>query len=62
MKQPQSHRRFHDHLDVCRQCRNRPFDLCPTGDRLLRATADDDAIDFMGKAYGTLPNKSEGQK
>lgn len=22
---------FHDHLDVCKQCRNQPFNLCPVG-------------------------------
>lgn len=28
---------FHDHLDGCEQCREQPFNLCPTGDRLIRA-------------------------
>lgn len=28
-------RPFHDHLDVCRQCRERPFDLCPAGEKLF---------------------------
>lgn len=27
---------FHDHLDICEQCRNHCFDLCPIGARLLR--------------------------
>jgi len=27
--------RFFAHLDICSQCRNHPFDLCPTGARLL---------------------------
>lgn len=26
---------FHAHLDVCEQCRNNPFALCPTGLKLL---------------------------
>jgi hypothetical protein len=26
---------FHKHLDVCGRCRNRPFDLCPEGVKLL---------------------------
>ncbi len=26
---------FHAHLDRCRQCSERPFDLCPTGEVLL---------------------------
>jgi len=30
---------FHSHLDICDQCRNHPFDLCPTGASLLRAAA-----------------------
>lgn len=27
---------FHDHLDACRQCAGNPFDLCATGNQLLR--------------------------
>lgn len=27
---------FHKHLDECTQCREHPFDLCATGDLLLR--------------------------
>jgi hypothetical protein len=30
---------FHAHLDVCVQCREHPFNLCPIGDRLIRAAA-----------------------
>jgi hypothetical protein len=26
---------FHRHLDVCAQCRNQPFNLCPSGYSLL---------------------------
>lgn len=26
---------FHDHLDVCAQCANNPFALCPRGAKLL---------------------------
>jgi hypothetical protein len=29
---------FHRHLDECKQCENQPFDLCPTGTRLLEET------------------------
>lgn len=29
---------FHRHLDVCAQCRERPFDLCPLGATLLTAS------------------------
>ncbi len=30
---------FHAHLDVCAQCANHPFQLCPVGAALLVATA-----------------------
>jgi hypothetical protein len=30
---------FHVHLDRCAQCREHPFDLCPTGAETLRASA-----------------------
>ncbi len=26
---------FHNHLNICQQCRNNPFDLCPVGAKLL---------------------------
>lgn len=26
---------FHAHLDVCQQCENNPFDLCPVGSNIL---------------------------
>jgi hypothetical protein len=31
---------FHTHLDVCTQCREHPFDLCPRGVPLLKAAAE----------------------
>jgi hypothetical protein len=31
---------FYAHLDVCRQCEGHPFQLCPVGDKLLRAVGD----------------------
>ena len=31
--------RFHKHLDICSQCRNHCFNLCPTGARLLKYAA-----------------------
>lgn len=34
--------KFHDHLDACEQCRNKPFDLCPVGAALLIACVDCD--------------------
>lgn len=30
---------FHKHLDECAQCRTYPFQLCATGDLLLRLAA-----------------------
>lgn len=30
---------FHEHLDVCKQCENHPFDLCPIGANLLKSAA-----------------------
>lgn len=31
---------FDGHLDVCRQCHDHPFALCPVGEVLLRETAE----------------------
>jgi len=31
---------FRDHLDICRQCDDNPFDLCDEGRRLLREAVD----------------------
>lgn len=28
---------FHDHLDLCQQCRDNPFGLCPVGFGILTA-------------------------
>lgn len=30
---------FHKHLDACKQCRENPFSLCPTGSELLKLGA-----------------------
>lgn len=30
---------FHNHLDVCAQCRNNPFELCSEGDKRLKQAA-----------------------
>lgn len=30
---------FHEHLDVCARCRNRPLDLCEEGKRRLYKAA-----------------------
>lgn len=32
---------FYAHLDVCRQCEAHPFDLCPVGQDLIKATVKD---------------------
>ena len=42
--------RFHAHLDECKQCRDRPFGLCPSGQTLLLAAADDGMTAGMEKA------------
>lgn len=39
---------FHDHLDICRQCRENPFRLCPTGARLLKQ-AGEAALKALGR-------------
>lgn len=31
--------RFYEHLDSCRRCANKPFDLCPEGAKLLKEAA-----------------------
>lgn len=30
---------YHDHLDVCKQCADQPFNLCPTGAKKLKEAA-----------------------
>lgn len=30
---------YHAHLEVCEQCANHPFALCPTGDRTIHEQA-----------------------
>ncbi len=47
--------RFHAHLDVCSQCRNHPFGLCPTGARLLKEAA-------TGQCDETQKQRSEGER
>lgn len=34
-----AHDKFHEHLDVCEQCRKHPFQLCRTGELLLKTAA-----------------------
>ena len=46
--------KFHAHLDICSQCRNQPFNLCPIGARLL--------IDAATTANGELEEKEEGEE
>ena len=31
---------FHAHLDVCKQCREHPLNLCPLGNGLIRAAVE----------------------
>ena len=49
---------FHAHLDVCKQCRDNPFGLCKPGEKLLLATAEEDAIIGAHKLYGVTPPRS----
>ncbi len=30
--------KFHEHLDICEQCRDNPFNLCPSGEIILVQT------------------------
>jgi len=39
-----SDNRYHDHLDVCDQCREHPFDLCVTGLTLLTQSATETGV------------------
>ncbi len=41
-------RGFHDHLDVCEQCRNHPFSLCPVGEEILAKSEE-------GNPWGIIP-------
>jgi hypothetical protein len=43
--------RFHVHLDVCKQCRDHPFELCPTGAELLKGAAMSATQDRIGKKF-----------
>jgi hypothetical protein len=36
---------FHAHLDVCEQCREHPFALCPKGAAILEPVVQEDADD-----------------
>ena len=40
---------FHAHLDRCKRCRERPFDLCPAGAILLAQEATTQAENFARK-------------
>lgn len=42
---------FHAHLDQCIQCRNRPLNLCVTGQRLLQEVADLGATTILGNVF-----------
>ena len=48
---------FHDHLDVCRRCREQPFNLCPTGAARLQAFGEEDAIAGAHRIFGLTPPK-----
>ncbi len=46
-KSPDEVDRFHDHLDKCERCRERPFDLCSAGAVLIQAAAKQAADDIL---------------
>lgn len=46
--------KFHDHLDVCGQCREHPFDLFD-GAKLLHETASDIHRETAARALGIKP-------
>lgn len=48
----ESMKKFHAHLDVCKQCRDHPFALCKVGEPLLLATSEEDALIGMRKILG----------
>jgi len=43
---------FHDHLDQCPNCANRPFDLCDEGERLIR-----EAVGHCGHGHCNHPTE-----
>lgn len=53
--------KFHDHLDVCKQCADQPFNLCPVGAAALQRAAtepltthDDTDRPFFEAVYDVL--------
>lgn len=40
---------FHQHLDVCKRCREQPFNLCREGARTLRLAVQESANDILPK-------------
>ncbi len=53
--------KFHAHLDVCKQCRENPFDLCKTGDALL-VTCGEKALTEMRSILGDAPSPPTQEK
>jgi hypothetical protein len=50
---------FHDHLDICEQCRNHPLHLCAIGARLLYATVAH--VNVKGEPFTDADLKAAGQ-
>ena len=53
---------FHKHLDVCKQCADHPFDLCPIGAKLIEEAARE--LSPTGRrpsepVFQNLPNHTE---
>ena len=51
--------RFHDHLDVCERCERNPFDLCPTGARLLSEAAAELGAPILNGVIMTDPTEEQ---
>jgi hypothetical protein len=51
--------KFYEHLDACEQCRNHPFDLCLTGDKLLIKAATTLTDDMQVKMMDSLYKKKD---
>jgi hypothetical protein len=52
---------FHDHLDICKQCREHPFSLCLVGEKKMKEAiallADSDPL----LAYAVEKSEREGR-
>lgn len=47
---------FHNHIDACAQCASNPFNLCPTGRRLIESVVQQGVSNFPGFPKEDKPN------